>query len=155
MAWPASTPVPGCGPAAGSPSPSTRSGRTSSTRTRASRSRYPPGDGTQDAGLFTDRDPLSGTAAPLRRLTPDARPVSALSADEPDGAHAAGESIEQAWSSPFPPSLPFMEEPWRAKPAAPLLRLLIPGLAMPARVTARGRVQVPSVRPQNDIAASC
>jgi hypothetical protein len=107
--------------------------------------------GCKTPGLFTGRDPLGGTAAILRRLPRDALPVSALSADEPDGAHAAGEPTEQAWSSLLPPSLAFMEEPWRATSAAPLLRLLIPGLAMPAGVTAHARVQVPSVRPQNDV----
>src|SRR6202035_576909 len=70
--------------------------------------------------------------------------MSALSADEPDGAHAAREPTEQAWSSPFPPSLAFMEEPWRAKPAAPLLRLLIPGLAMPADASAQVQSRFPA-----------
>src|SRR4029077_6004957 len=87
--------------------------------------------------------PVGGTAAVLRHLPPDALPMSALSADEPDGAHAAREPTGQAWSSPLPPSLAFMEEPWRAKPAAPLLRLLIPGLAMPAGVSAQAQPRFP------------
>jgi hypothetical protein len=102
------------------------------------------GAGMQDAGAFTGRDPLGGTAAPLRHLPPDALPMSALPADGPDGAHAADEPTGQAWSSPFPPSLAFMEEPWRAKLAAPLLRLLIPGLAMPADVSAQAQSRFPA-----------
>ena len=43
-----------------------------------------------------------------------------------------------------------MEEPWRAKPAAPLLRLLSPGRQCRGIAT-QARVQVPSVRPQNDV----
>ena len=101
-------------------------------------------------GLFTGPDPLGGTAAPLRHLPPDALPMSALSADELDGAHAVGEPTGQSCSSPSPPSLAFTEEPWRAELASPLLRLLIPGLAVPAGVSAQATVQVPSVRPQND-----
>jgi hypothetical protein len=90
---------------------------------------------------------LGGTAAPRRHLPPDALPMSALSAGEPDGAHAAREPTEQAWSSPFPPSLAFMEEPWRAKPAAPLLRLLIPGLVMPADISAQAQPRFPQRTP--------
>ena len=100
--------------------------------------------GCKTPGLFTGRDPLSGTAAPLRHVPPDALPMSALSADEPDGAHAADEPTGQAWSSPFPPSLAFMEEPWRAKPAASLLSLLTPGLAMPAGVSAPVQSRFPA-----------
>ena len=44
----------------------------------------------EDAGPFTDRDPWSGTAAPLRHASPDVLPMSAVSAREPDGAHAIG-----------------------------------------------------------------
>ena len=51
---------------------------------------------------------MSGTAAPLRQLPPGALLMSALSVDEPDGAHATREPIEQPWSSPFPPSLAFI-----------------------------------------------
>lgn len=98
----------------------------------------------QDAGAFTGRDPLGATAAPLRHVAPDALPMSALSAHEPDGAHATGQPNEQAWSSPFPPSLAFMEEPWRAKPTAPLLRLLIPRLAMPADIKAQTQSRFPA-----------
>lgn len=108
------------------------------------------------ADYFTGRGPLSGTAAPPRHLSPDALPAPAWSADEPDGAHAAAESTEQSWSSPLPPSLAFMEEPWRAKLAAPLLSLLIPGRAM--RVSAYGTVQIfqiSRVRPQNDVQHRC
>ena len=96
---------------------------------------------------FPGGDPLGGTAAPLRHLPPDALPMSALSADEPDGAHAAREPTEQAWSSPLPPSLAFMEEPWRARSAAPLLRLLIPGLAMPAGISAQAQSRFPQRTP--------
>jgi hypothetical protein len=91
---------------------------------------------------------LGGTASRLRQLPPYALPMSALSADEPAGAHATLEPTEQAWSSPFPPSLAFMEEPWRAKPAAPLLRLLIPGLAMPADVSAQAQFRFPAYAPR-------
>jgi hypothetical protein len=73
--------------------------------------------------LLLGSDPLGGTAVPLRQLPPYALPMSALSADEPDSAHATREPTEQAWCSPFPPSLAFMEEPLRA---TSLLRLLIP-----------------------------
>ena len=96
------------------------------------------------------RDPLGATAAPLRHVAPDALPMSALSAHGPDGAHATGQPTEQAWSSPFPPSLAFMKEPWRAqadRSAAPP--------ADPSACDARARqradtVQISSVRPQND-----
>jgi hypothetical protein len=84
---------------------------------------------------------LGGTAAALRHLPPYAPPMSALSADEPAGAHATREPTEQPWFSPFPPSLAFMEEPWRA---TPLLRLLIPGLAMPANVSAQAQFEFPA-----------
>jgi hypothetical protein len=43
-----------------------------------------------------------------------------------------------------------MEEPWRARPTAPLLRLLIPRLAMPADVSAQTKSRFPSVLPQHD-----
>ena len=91
---------------------------------------------------------MGGTAVPRRHL-PYALPKSALPADEPDGAHAAREPTELAWSSPFPPSLAFMEELWRAEPAAPLLRLMTRTCDVRRRQRA-GTVQVPSVRPQND-----
>ncbi len=107
------------------------------------------GVGMQDTGAFTGRDPLGETAAPLRHVPPDALPMSALSAHEPDGAHAIGQPTEQAWSSPFPPFLAFMDEPWRAKLARPLLHLLIPRLRC-CRRQWPGTVQVSSVRPQND-----
>jgi len=84
---------------------------------------------------------LGGTAAAPRHLPPYAPPMSALSADEPAAAHATREPIEQPWSSPFPPSLAFMEEPWRA---TRLLRLLIPGLAMPANVSAQAQFGFPT-----------
>jgi hypothetical protein len=84
---------------------------------------------------------LGGTAVALRHLPPYAPPMSALSADEPAGAHATREPTEQPWSSPFPPSLAFMEEPWRA---TPLLRLLIPGLTMPANVSAQAQFGFPA-----------
>src|SRR6185437_7217601 len=71
-----------------------------------------------DGGAFRGRDPLACTAAPLRHVSPDALPVSAVSADEPDGAHASGEPTDQAWSSPFPPFPAFMEEPWLASPGS-------------------------------------
>ena len=82
---------------------------------------------------------MGGTAAPLRHLPPYALPMSALSADELADAHATREPTEQAWSSPF--RLPWLslEESWRAKSAALLLRLLILGLAMPADVSVRAR----------------
>jgi hypothetical protein len=86
--------------------------------------------------LLLGNDLLGGTAASVRHLPPYALPMSALSADEPAGAHATREPTEQPWSSPFPPSLAFMEEPWRA---TPLLRLLIPGLAMSADVSAQAQ----------------
>jgi hypothetical protein len=60
------------------------------------------GAGMQDAGLFTGRDPLGATAAPLRHVPPDALSMSALSAHVAGGAHAIGQPTGQAWSSPFP-----------------------------------------------------
>ena len=48
------------------------------------------GAGMEDTGPFKGRDPWSATAAPLRPVPPDALPMSAVSAREPDGAHAIG-----------------------------------------------------------------
>ena len=42
------------------------------------------------ARAFTGRDPWSGTAPSVRRVSLDASPVSAVSVREPDGAHAIG-----------------------------------------------------------------
>jgi hypothetical protein len=42
------------------------------------------------AGPFTGRDPWNGIAAHVRHVSPDALPMSAVSAREPDGAYAIG-----------------------------------------------------------------
>lgn len=51
------------------------------------------------------RDRWSGTAAPRRPALPHVLPTSAVSAREPDGAHAIGSPTGQAWPSPCSPSL--------------------------------------------------
>jgi len=94
--------------------------------------------------LLLGSDPLGGTAAALRHLPPFALPMSALSADEPAGAHATREPTEQPWSSPFPPSLAFHGRAIAGHSAA------LP--ADPRTCDARrrqraGTLQVPSVRP--------
>jgi hypothetical protein len=48
------------------------------------------GAGMEDAGPVRGRDPWSASAVPLRHVSPDALPMSAVSAREPDGAHAIG-----------------------------------------------------------------
>ena len=94
--------------------------------------------------------PLGATAAPLRPVSPDALSMSALSAHEPGGAHATGQPTEQAWSSHshLPPAS--LEEPWRAKLTAPLLRLLIPRHAKPADVGAQKQSRFRAYSRTND-----
>jgi hypothetical protein len=48
------------------------------------------GAGLEDAEPIASPDPWSGTAWPLRHSSPDALPMSAVSAREPDGAPAIG-----------------------------------------------------------------
>jgi hypothetical protein len=95
------------------------------------------GAGMQDTGPFTGRGPWSATALPLWPVPPGALPVSAVSAHEPDGAHATGHWASLVFTIPAFPGFHGRALASQAGRSAALPA--DPRLVMPADVSAQAQ----------------